>query len=238
MRLARGEARGTRGSRRRRRRSEREPRRRPVAVAAEAGAVARRRRARCGARSRFWTPAGVERRVDVDEVDRPGGTPREHVEVVGPDDQAGRTGPCAAHRRRRSTYSPIRGPRAMLEAAERWRGFAMVLLILRLARPRGWAALVAACAAAVACSSSRRRVPQAFVAATVGVGAQSSPNAPVQLRLPAAVARRRGRRRQRQTPDDAGRQHPIERPGPASTCTVSTSGDGFDISLNVVSRAG
>ena len=50
----------------------------------------------------------------------------------------------------------------------------MVLRILRLTRHAGWLALLGACATVSACSNNPPPVPQAFIAATVGVGPMSN----------------------------------------------------------------
>lgn len=106
----------------------------------------------------------------------------------------------------------------------------MVLRILRVARPAGtWGALLAACTAAVACSSNKPAVPDAFVAATVGIG-PDSPNSvcglgTVQPWLSIGV----NTSGKPTTVQDGNSQAGA---GVHVTCTVSTSNNGFDISLN------
>jgi hypothetical protein len=89
-------------------------------------------------------------------------------------------------------------------------------------------ALLAACAAASACSNKTPPTPDAFVAATVGVGAQSSPMMCgfgsratfVALGTPTGP---------KPTTVRDGDQ------GASVSCTVSAVGSGFDIDLNVTS---
>jgi hypothetical protein len=108
----------------------------------------------------------------------------------------------------------------------------MILRILRMARHAGWLALVATCTVASACSSNPP-TPDAFVAATVGVGSQS----------PASVCNNSGAAVQfldigsptgpKPTPVQDGNSQS----GGANvhvTCTVSTSGSGFDINLQAL----
>jgi hypothetical protein len=104
----------------------------------------------------------------------------------------------------------------------------MVLRILQVARHAGWLALLAACGAASACSSNHPAVPDAFIQATVGVGAMSGPQlcnfGSVQqwLNIGTPVGGKPT------TVQDGNSQA-------GSTvhvsCTVATSGDGFDVSL-------
>jgi hypothetical protein len=110
----------------------------------------------------------------------------------------------------------------------------MVLRILGLARHSGWAALVAASAAAVACSSNQTPVPQAFVAATVGVGPQSSSSVcnfgSPQPWLDVGVAVTGNTPVTQADNSNSNGQVSV-------ACTVSASGSGFDIDL-VVSQGG
>jgi hypothetical protein len=112
----------------------------------------------------------------------------------------------------------------------------MALRILRLARHAGWPALLAACAAATACSSNKTPVPQAFVAATVGVGPMSNSKVcnlgtvETWLDVGTAVGGQ-------DTPDTQS-DGSNESGGTVSVaCTVAASGNGFDIDL-VVSQGG
>lgn len=112
----------------------------------------------------------------------------------------------------------------------------MVLRMLRLARHAGWAALGVASVAASACSSNSTPVAAAFVAATVGVGPESNSTVcnlgTVQPWLDVGTAV--GGNGTPDTQNDGS----SESGGKVSvTCTVSTSGNGFDIDL-VVSQGG
>ena len=107
----------------------------------------------------------------------------------------------------------------------------MVLRILRLARHAGWAALLLACAAASACSNNPAPVADAFIAATVGVGAQSGP----QLCNFGTVQQWLG------VGSPVGGTKPVTAQDGSNqagstvhvACTVSTSGGGFDVNANV-----
>jgi hypothetical protein len=107
----------------------------------------------------------------------------------------------------------------------------MVLRILRLTRHAGWLALLGACATVSACSNNPAPVPQAFIAATVGVGPMSDSRvcnfATLQqwLEVGTGVGSK--------TPDT---QTDGSNQGGAKisvACTVSASGSGFDIDLSV-----
>ena len=107
----------------------------------------------------------------------------------------------------------------------------MVLRILRLTRHAGWPAL-GACAMASACSSNPAPTPQAFIAATVGVGPMSDSRvcnfATLDQWLEVGTGVGGGG-----TPDT---QSDGSNQGGAKisvACTVSTSGSGFDIDLSV-----
>jgi len=108
----------------------------------------------------------------------------------------------------------------------------MVLRILRLTRHAGWPALLAACAGASACSSNPPPVPQAFIAATVGVGPQSGPGVcnfgtvTPWLDVGTAVGGDGTPVTQADKSDQAGASVLV-------ACTVAASGNGFDIDLNV-----
>jgi hypothetical protein len=103
----------------------------------------------------------------------------------------------------------------------------MVLRILRLARHAGWVALLAACATVSACSNNPAARPDAFVAAIVGPGS----NGPAcnlgtfQQWLDLGT----------NTPDKPTTQQDGSNQAGSSvsvSCTVATSGNGFDIDLN------
>ena len=107
----------------------------------------------------------------------------------------------------------------------------MVLRILRLARHAVWPALLAASATA-ACSNNPAPVPLAFIAATVGVGPQSGPmlcnlgTVTPWLDVGTAVGGGMTPTTQADGSNQAGAKVDV-------ACTVSTSGNGFDINLNV-----
>jgi hypothetical protein len=112
----------------------------------------------------------------------------------------------------------------------------MVLRVLGLARHSGWAALVAASAAAVACSSNQTPVPEAFIAATVGVGPESNSKVcnfgTVQtwLDVGTSVGGQDTPNTQSDNSNESGSTVSV-------ACTVSASGAGFDVDL-VVSQGG
>jgi hypothetical protein len=105
----------------------------------------------------------------------------------------------------------------------------MLLRIRRPARQAGWLALVVACAVSSACSNSTTVVPEAFIAATVGPGQNGSAcnlqSAAPWLKVGTPVG----------TPPMT-EKNGTQLPGGAGTvqvtCTVATSGDGFDIALD------
>jgi hypothetical protein len=117
----------------------------------------------------------------------------------------------------------------MLPAIET-ESLAMVLRILRLARPAGaFIALATACTVASACSNNPPAVADAYMAATVGVSAQD-PNTlcalgSVEPWVNIGV-------------NTSGKPTTVQDGSSQSgyavhvTCTVATSGNGFDISLN------
>jgi hypothetical protein len=106
----------------------------------------------------------------------------------------------------------------------------MVLRILRLARHAGWVALLGASAAASACSSNPAASPDAFIAATVGTGPQStsevcnfgSPQQWLDVGTPVAGKPTT----QSDGSNQAGATVHV-------SCTVAASGGGFDVDLNV-----
>jgi hypothetical protein len=108
----------------------------------------------------------------------------------------------------------------------------MILGILRLTRYAGWPALLAACATASACSSNPSPVPQAFIAATVGVGPSSGSmvcnfgTVTQWLDVGTPVGGNSTPTTQADGSNQAGATVHV-------ACSVSTSGDGFDVDLNV-----
>jgi hypothetical protein len=108
----------------------------------------------------------------------------------------------------------------------------MVLRILRPARHAGWAALLAASATATACSSNPAPTPEAFVAATVGVGPMSGPKVcnlgtvTPWLDVGTAVGGNSTPTTQTNGSNQAGSKIDV-------ACTVAASGNGFDIDLSV-----
>ncbi len=112
----------------------------------------------------------------------------------------------------------------------------MVLRILRLARYAGWPALLGACVSASACSNNPPPVARAFIAATVGVGAESNSQVcnlgtvETWLDVGTAVGGQ-------DTPDTQANNSNESNANVTVQCTVSASGGGFDIDL-VVSQGG
>lgn len=108
----------------------------------------------------------------------------------------------------------------------------MVLRILRTIRPAGaWAPLLAACAVATACSNNNPAVPDAFIAATMGVG-PSSPasvcNFATQDQLLDVGTPVAGKPTTVQDGNSqAGASVKV-------SCSVTTSGGGFDLNLSVI----
>jgi len=108
----------------------------------------------------------------------------------------------------------------------------MFLRILRLARYAGWPALMAACASASACSSNHPATPQAFIAATVGVGPESGPKVcnfgtvTPWVDVGTAVGGNSTPTTQQDGSNQQGATVHV-------ACTVSASSNGFDIDLNV-----
>jgi len=97
-----------------------------------------------------------------------------------------------------------------------------------LARHAGWPALVATCAAVSACSSNHPAQPDAFIQATVGFGTESGPQVcnfgSVQQWLDIGTPVGGKPTTVQDGQSQAGSTVNV-------SCTVSTSGDGFDISL-------
>jgi hypothetical protein len=107
---------------------------------------------------------------------------------------------------------------------------AILLRILRRGRPAwAWGPLLAASAFAVACSGPKPAAPDAFVAATVGVGPES-PNSVCQLGSVAQwldIGTEVGTEPTHVVDGDSQSGSAVH-----VTCTVATSGAGFDINLN------
>jgi hypothetical protein len=101
-----------------------------------------------------------------------------------------------------------------------------MILSLSLLRHVGWAGLLAACGAAVACSSSSNPPPDAFIAAELGGGSECDIPSPDTAWLPVGTS-------------TADKPTPVSDQGSTGSgtatidCTVHPSGSGFDISLSV-----
>lgn len=98
--------------------------------------------------------------------------------------------------------------------------------LARLARHLSWAGLLAACATAVACSSTNNPPPDAFIAAEVGGGSDCNLASPDTAWLP--VGTDTG-----QNPTRVADQGSTGGGTATVTCTVHPQGNGFDIELSV-----
>jgi hypothetical protein len=111
---------------------------------------------------------------------------------------------------------------------------AMILGLLRPVRVgAGWAALLGACAVATACSSNTPAAPDAFIAATMGPGTDS-PNSicnlgSTQQWLDVGVPTTGTNLPKTVKDGDSQNGSPV-----SVNCSVTTSGGGFDISLNII----
>jgi hypothetical protein len=104
----------------------------------------------------------------------------------------------------------------------------MVFRILRPARHVAWLALVVACGVSSACSSSKPAVPDAFVQATVGPGANGTAcnqNATITNWLDIGTPVAGKPTTQGDGSNQAGSTIHV-------SCTVATSGSGFDVELS------
>jgi len=106
----------------------------------------------------------------------------------------------------------------------------MILRILRPARHAGWLALLASCAAAIACNSNQPAAAQAYVDATIGNGSQViglcnfAGARQTVVGIGVATGSNPTRVKDGDTQSGSYQAH--------ITCTVTPSGNGFDVSLN------
>jgi hypothetical protein len=111
---------------------------------------------------------------------------------------------------------------------QKWKTGAMILRVLRPTRSAGWAALVTACAVSSACSSNSAPVEQTYISATVSQGTNGTLCHLVStswLNIGAFEAAPAVPATQKNGSTLEG--NPVK-----VSCTVATSGNGFDIALS------
>jgi hypothetical protein len=105
-----------------------------------------------------------------------------------------------------------------------------LLRSLRFARHLGWAGLLVACAASVACSSTQNPPPDGFIAATVGGGPACPFASPVSDWLDVGTPTA-------DKPTTVADQGSTGNGTASVQCTVHPSGGGFDINLSISNSA-